>query len=352
MSPGVPILHDSLNATISITAKYNPICAGAPDTFYAVTGSTGALATVAWYVDSTLIPMAIGLTYPTDSLINHDLVYCILTAPDPCVINHTTVSNPITMTVISLATTSAYATLTEGSNPGCLDSTLTYTGFYTNFSLTEPPVITWYVNGVAVLAGSNVLTRYYLNNDILTYKVYDTSGGCFTSDTVTSPAIVMERDSTPATPLLSLIGDLLVVNNGGHYKWYLDSVLLPGIVNQTFHPTPDGAFYYVVKDSLNCPSLPSNVIYIALTGVKNVSPGTVKIYPNPTTGIINMDWGQVKAKINMDVYNITGQAVFNNEFLNQSTSQANLSGLPAGSYFINITDEGGNKATFKITLNQ
>ena len=349
MSPGVPFIHDSLTATIGITAAFNPICAGSHDTFFATTGSAGSGYTLSWYVDSTLIPTALGPIYPNSTLANGDIVYCILNAPDPCVINHTTVSNPITMTVISLAATSAYAVLTQGSNPGCLDSPVTFVGHFLNFSNTEPPVYTWYVNGLPVLTGDSVLTRYYFNDDILTYTVYDTSGGCFAHDTVNSPAIVMLRDSTPATPLLSLIGDLLVVNNGGHYKWYLDSTLIPGAINQTYHSGPFGGYYFVVKDSAGCPSLPSNVIYIALTGVKNISNGGgLTVYPNPTSGILNMEWGQVKAKMSMNVYNATGQVVDHEVFVNQTGSQANLSKLPAGSYFIEVTDQDGNKGNFKI----
>jgi len=347
-SAGVPIIHDFMTATVSIIATHNPICAGTIDSFVATVGTAGTGYTISWYVDSTLIPMALGPVYVTDSLHNGDIVYCKLNAPDSCVINHSTISNPITMTVIALGHTSAYSVLSGGSNPGCLDSPVTFTGHYLNYG-PVPPVYIWYVNGVPVLAGDSVLTRFYLNNDIVTYKVYDTSGGCFTSDTVFSPAVVMLRDSTPPTPLLSLIGDLLVVNNGGHYIWYHDSTIIPGSINQTFHPTYLG-YYFVVKDSANCPSLPSNVIYIALTNVKNVMKGQVKIYPNPTSGMLDLDWGSVMDKMEVNVCNITGQTAYKEEILKQSGKRLDLSGLPRGEYFIVITDQDGNRGTFKIAL--
>jgi len=346
-SPGVVIIHDSLSASISILAAENPICEGKADTFTATTANTGSGATLSWYVDSTLIPSALGPVYYIDSLHNGDLVYCILNAPDPCVINHTTTSNIITMTVIGLANTSVWTILSEGNNPGCLDSSVTFTGHSSNFG--SSPDFYWYVNGVLELSGDSVFTHFYLTDDVVTYRVAATADGCYTNDTLSSAPIVMVRDSTPPTPLVSLIGDLLVINNGGSYIWYLDSTIIPGAVNQTFHPTELG-YYYVVKDSANCPSLPSNVIYISLTGVKNVGVATVKIYPNPTTGIVNMDWGSVTGSMKVDVLSITGQEMRHEEVSNQSRHETDISGLPTGSYFITLTDQNGNKGTFKIAL--
>jgi hypothetical protein len=347
MSFGIPIIHDSLTATIGIVVLHNPICAGERDTLIATISGAGIGSSLSWYVDTTLIPSALGPTYITDSLHNGAIVYAKLTAPDACVINHTTISNPITMTVISLAATTAWEVLSSGSNPGCLDSTVTLTGHFLNFG--TAPIYTWYVNGIPVLIGDSVLTRFYLNNDIVTYTVFATDGGCYAHDTVMSPQIVMVRDSTPATPLLSLIGDLLVVNTGGHYIWYQDSTVIPGAINHTYHPTSFGS-YYVIKDSANCPSLPSRTIYIALTSVKNVLSGTVKIFPNPASNIINLDWGGLKARMSIDVYNLAGQLALHEEIKDQSRHESNLSGLATGEYLITLTDQDGNKGTFKIAV--
>jgi len=56
----------------------------------------------------------------------------------------------------------------------------------------------------------------------------------------------------------------------------------------------------------------------------------------------------VKARMSMNVYNATGQVVDHEVFISQTGSQANLSKLPPGSYFIEVTDQDGNKGNFKI----
>jgi Secretion system C-terminal sorting domain len=347
---GVPISHDSLTALTSIIAEFNPICSGVRDSFWATVANAGIGASIAWYVDSNLIPLALGPHYVTDSLHDGDLVYCVLNAPDPCVINHATVSNVITMTVIPLLPTSAWTVMTHGANPGCLDSALTFKGHFLNFGTS--PSYAWYINGYLVKVDT-VLDTTFANGDILTFKVKETDNGCYTHDSISAPGIIMIRDSTPSTPLVSLIGDLLVINNGGNYTWYYSTVnsytgtIIPGAINQTYHPTTLG-YYYAIKDSANCPSLPSNIIYISLLGVKNVNAGQVQVYPNPTTGLLNLDWGNNMVNMQVDIFNILGQAVLHEVVANQSHHETDLSNLPEGNYFVVLRDEDGNRTTFKV----
>jgi len=346
-SIGIPIVHDSLTATISVAVSRNPICAGTLDTFTATVTSPGTGYTLSWYVDSSIVASAIGPVYITDTLHNGTLIYCELTAPDPCVINHTTVSNIITMTVIPNLATSVYTVLTQGSNPGCLDSLVQFTGHFLNFG--TAPSLTWYVNGLPVSVGTNVLDTFFANGDTVTFRVNATDNGCYTFDTLSSAPYLMIRDSTPEAPLVSLIGDQLYTNSGGSFIWYDDGVLIPGAVASSFHPGHLG-YYYAVKDTGNCPSLPSNVIYISLLGVNNLSPADVNIYPNPTSGILNIDWGKQVEHMDVDVYNIVGQGLKHDDAFGQSHMETDLSYLPEGNYFIVLRDQDGSKATFKILL--
>jgi hypothetical protein len=353
-SNAIRVSHDSLTALVSIMALHNPICLGTSDTFIATTSTTGAGATLAWYIDSTLIPTAISPTFITSALTDGDLVYAILNAPDPCIVNHTTVSNIIDMTVITPLPTTVTTSITAGSNPGCIDSPVTFTGTYTNFGIA--PTYDWYVNGILVAHDTTVFRSTFLDGDLVTFKVNQNDNGCYTSDTVTAPATLMVRDSTPVTPWLSLIGDLLVVNNGGNYVWYyIDSpiyshgLIVPGIINQTYNPHATG-FYYVVKDTANCRSLPSNIIYISLLGVHNINASEINVYPNPTSGILHINFNnRVVNNVKMDVYNMVGQGLLHQD-IQGSSHEADLSYLPEGNYIVVLHDEDGSKATYKINI--
>ena len=344
----VPIIHDSLTATDSIFASRNPICFGTPDTFTAIIYAPGLSGySIAWYVDTSSFPSAVGPVFITDSLHDGSKVYCILTDPEPCVVNHTTVSNIITMTVIPLTQPIISSVLlTEGANPGCLDSSVTFTATYSGFGTT--PQLNWLVNGIPTATTTPTFTHVYNNGDIMSLQINVTDNGCYYQDTLTSPSVILIRDSTPVAPLISLIGNLLVANMAGSYTWYYNGNIIPGAIGQTYHPLVLG-YYYAIRDSANCPSAPSNTLYISLLGVDNINHGDIKVYPNPTTGMLNIEWGQ-EVTMKMDIYNIYGQGILHEDIDGKSHYEADLSYLPEGNYFVVFRDAEGSKETFKIQI--
>ncbi len=354
ISDSIVVSHDSMTATISIVTTRNPICAGELDTFTATVSNAGAGYTFAWFVNSTHIPTALGPTLITSSLSNGDLVYCKLYAPDVCVINDTTISNIITMTVIAPLNDSAWMVMTGGTNPGCLDSAVTFTGYYMNFG--TAPDYDWYVNGVLVSHNTSTYTSFYLDGDIVQFRVRPTDGGCYQDDSIATPTVLMIRDSTPTTPWLSLIGNLLVANSGGHFVWYYNTVnscsgasIMPGITAETYNPHAPG-YYFIKKDTANCLSLCSNVIYISLLDVQDVYKPAAKVYPNPSTGIVNMDWEGRMVNMKLDVYNMIGQGLLHQDIANRSHHETDLSYLPDGNYLLVLRDEDGSKTTYKIQI--
>ena len=349
LSFGIGVVHDSLTAGVSIVVSKNPICIGTRDTFTATIFNAGLGATIAWYVDTAHIPAALGNVYVTDTLHNGNLVYCILTAPDACVINHTTVSNVITMVVISRLNNSVNVLLTKGANPGCLGDSTKFVGSYINFG-TNPSYI-WYVNGVAVDSQQLFIDSVFGNADIVTFEVRATDSGCYMHDTIRFPNILMIRDSIPTTPWISLIGNLLVAGDPGVYSWYgpPSGTLIPGAVGQTYHPITLG-WYYAIRDTGNCRSDTSNLIYISLLDINSINVSNVKIYPNPTTGILNLDFGAQRVNMKIDVFSFQGQGLLHEEMENESRHQTDLSYLPPGNYFVVLRDQYGSKQTIKIQL--
>jgi len=348
-SNGIEVIHDSLTALLTMSVLHMPICAGYKDTFNAVVTDAGLGSTIYWYVNGVPVPGAIGPRYITDTLHNSDIVYCVLVAPDPCVINDTTVATPITMTVIPNIAPTASIALTHGANPGCIDSAITFTATYTGAG--SSPTLLWLVNDTVVATGPSAHTQAYHNGDLLTFRIRTTDGGCYgLFDTITTPAVLMIRDSTPVAPLVSLIDNMLVANTAGVYIWYFNGVIIPGANAQTYHPGTLG-YYYAVRDTGNCHSLPSNVIYISLLDVKNgVSATGLRIFPNPTTGILTFDWGSAKVSTHLTIHNVVGQVMKEEEITNSSRRDVDMSELPPGNYIVSLRGEDGSVSTHKVLL--
>lgn len=348
-SPGTLISHDSMTAGITISVDRNPICAGRIDTFHATVANAGLGWTIHWYVDTTFIPAAVGNTYITDSLYDNAHVYAVLRSVDPCVVNDSTVSNTIIMTVVPLTNPTVTVNMIAGSNPGCLDSTVTFQATIAGFG--TAPTSTWYINGVPVASNVYTLTSTFADGDLLTFRVRTTDGNCYTNDSVTYPAILMIRDTTPVAPLVSLIDNLLKANTAGTYQWYFNGSLIPGATGQIYHPTMLG-HYYAIRTDGYCPSLPSNTIYISLLDVNDMAEAETKIYPNPTTGLLTFDWGNRNVSASIEVYNIFGQQLMTQDVARSSRHEMNLSHLPMGNYIVVVKDENGNTSTHKVLLSK
>ena len=103
----------------------------------------------------------------------------------------------------------------------------------------------------------------------------------------------------------------------------------------------------------------------SITGVKliicNIEPplsieentfSELKVYPNPTTGIINIDLGNamIDGKSTIKLYDIQGRMITTKE-MNSSIDNLNISNLSDGVYMLSI-ENGTSKTTKKIVLNR
>ncbi len=104
-------------------------------------------------------------------------------------------------------------------------------------------------------------------------------------------------------------------------------------------------------DNTDAFDLPPGVV----TSVRNrVSDLTVKLYPNPTDGQVNLMLGGTnRTKVTIDVYNLLGQKVWSDEGVDQFNQAIplNLSNLKQGVYQVIVTQEGKNKFNDKLIIN-
>ncbi len=350
----VPIIHIHLTATIGITAVFDSICQGGSDTFRSVANGFGNNVSYQWYIEGVPVTGANGFDFVTTALNDSDSVYVVMTTTDTCVLNPVVMSNVIYTKVKHVFSNYATIALTSGTNPGCLSDPVTFSAVFDSFG--TAPYFAWYLNGGLISVGTPTYSALFANTDVVSLEVRQTDGGCYAHDTIIVPGVVMIRDTTPVAPVLNLIGDMLSTYSSGTMQWYRSNIstpgsgtLIPGATDTFYHPTALG-YYYIIANNVNCPSIQSNVIYISLLDVADINKAHANIYPNPTTGIVTLDWNSQAVNVTINVYNALGQNVVNQTINNQSHADIDLSALPNGNYYLQVRDESGQYNSYKIVL--
>jgi PKD repeat protein len=78
---------------------------------------------------------------------------------------------------------------------------------------------------------------------------------------------------------------------------------------------------------------------------------TFNVYPNPNNGLFNITSTQEISEI--VVYNIVGERIYARaNFSSRSIENIDLTSFSSGQYFIQVTDQSGNKSTEKIIIKQ
>jgi hypothetical protein len=346
-SNGITISFTSLTASVSIaqTGGTNPICAGKPVTFTATPVNGGTSPVYNWLVNGTPAG-ATGATFSTTTLANGSVVSVTMTSNNPCVTSPNVSSNTITMTVLPVDTPKVSVAITKGNNPGCQDSVLGFTAVATNAG--SAPAYAWLLNGVQVATGAVYTTSTLITGDVVVARVIISGPGCRTADTVYSAPINITRYPTPSTPVISFIGNMLV-STAANVQWYGPNGLIAGATSQSYHPTQEGSYYCVAVNN-GCYSAPSNNLYVSLLSVGSYNMSVVKIFPNPTSGELVLDWGTKPVTMKIEVYSTLGQVLLRDMIVNQSRKSIDLSSLASGNYYVVIRDESGEVGTAKITV--
>lgn len=120
-----------------------------------------------------------------------------------------------------------------------------------------------------------------------------------------------------------------VITGNAYYVWQGDTLYNSGIYVDTLSNS-NGC------DSINTFKLTFDMSTSAPTPLLDKS---LSIYPNPTTGILNIGVNNPNVEIkNIRIMNLVGTEIYNSSTVNPNT-QINLNGLPKGFYLIQLTSQ-------------
>lgn len=173
-----------------------------------------------------------------------------------------------------------------------------------------------------------------------TYVVEGTDvNGCANTDEV-----VLSILPGPAPPVLVKDGMYIISSVPIGNQWYLDADMLDGETNDSVNYIEiglNGEYWVVYTNDDGC-SVSSdridNQILITDVSVKeNELPLLVKVYPNPATSILFVEFdGQLDAIL---IYGMDGSLVYKPENIDTGITQMDLDFLPAGTYLLQLVKD-------------
>jgi len=142
-------------------------------------------------------------------------------------------------------------------------------------------------------------------------------------------------------PTISQKGDTLISSVEKGNQWYYEQVPIIGATDQTYTINKSGSYTVQVTSDNGCVSEISEVVNVWLTLVNNIK-YRLQIYPNPTTGLLQIEGLPQNWKAVVSIYNATGQKIEQKEIV-KSNATIDLSRLKKGIYYLSF-NSGFNSA--------
>ena len=207
---------------------------------------------------------------------------------------------------------------------------------------------TTFCAGGAVTLTAPAGLRYRWSNNDTTRSILVTSTGSYNVRTIntngcpsdTSAPTVITVNPLPSMPSITRLADTLsiIALPGTIITWLLNGNPIPGGATRlTISQTGN----YTVRVATPEGCADTSAVLSVLTNLKANLGQHLAIYPNPTTGIVKIDWGQSQP-IELQISNTLGQLV-QSITLPPNTNELNVSNLAKGVYMVQAPGFGVTK---------
>ncbi len=136
--------------------------------------------------------------------------------------------------------------------------------------------------------------------------------------------------------------------SGATYQWVdcnNNYSFITGQTNQTFTATTNGSYAVIVTQN-GCTDT-SACYSITSIGIEENTFAEIKVYPNPTKGLINIDFDNISNIQMISIANAVGQEVYHSPIISKKNMVINLD-TQKGLYFITIYYKNGAYNVYKL----
>ncbi|MFZ4520490.1 MAG: T9SS type A sorting domain-containing protein [Bacteroidales bacterium] len=267
--------------------------------------------------------------------------------------------------------------VSASSNPSCAGTSVTFTATPVNGGAS--PAYQWKVNGANVSGATNATYSFIPVNGNTVSCVLTSNAPCKSGNPATSNTITMTVFALPSATR-TVTG--ITVTSGQSFCYdATQTVTVTGLLVQTggtanviagqnilFKPgtmvLPGGYLHgFISSNCLWCNAYPNVNLPSSQPGesyVENIpeplisqqSGNFLKVYPNPTTGVFIIELSEVSEKtvVNVEIYGMRGENLFNDQYKGEKQHQVSLEGRPSGIYYIRVKS-GNVSESVKILKN-
>lgn len=155
----------------------------------------------------------------------------------------------------------------------------------------------------------------------------------------------LTQECLPIDTSVTVTGDSILnaASGGITYQWIdcgNDNSVISGADSSTFEPADPG-YYAVVINSLGCADTSSCHWVSGTTSVREIMSNQVRVFPNPSDGIFQIDLGDVKHNVSLTITDLQGRVVYERSERTGQMIQVELN-EPAGVYVLRVSGEAGN----------
>lgn len=279
-------VNPMLYPTIAITVDTTDNCIGGSMELQATYSYSGPpFIGIDWYVNNTIVASGVGPhTVPLNTAGNME-VYARMSTYYSCSSPQVLYSDTVNFQVNAAAQPAIQ--ITTASTQFCAGDLVSFQANATYGG--NAPVYEWQVNGMPAGTNTPNYDYYPADGDVVTCLL-TSNLSCALSSGATSNPLILQADNPPA-PVVTDYGSYLGSNYpNGQNQWYeVTTGLLPGEVNQLFHPSVSGHYYDIVTVN-GCPSKSSDTLeYTMPTSIYSPEGnGMTPFYPNPSTGVFSV----------------------------------------------------------------
>jgi hypothetical protein len=184
------------------------------------------------------------------------------------------------------------------------------------------------------LGGNN--TKWYSSTNFQTDSIHPTSAGA------SLIALKVKEMLLMAKPVVTYANGKVTAPDGADFQWYLNGVPV-GVGNggklKEMNVTVSGKYKVSIKlSAANETRIVSQELDVQLTSVNSIYSSKIKVYPNPTFDIIQVEVDHLEKNATYTITDLSGKLLLKGQILN-GHGEINIARLSKGAYFLAIDNE-------------